>query len=111
MTEATIRALVERFVRAFAHWLENRTVEQHYSAEEGAKLLQVTERTFHNYVDLYETSGGKDGIGPRVVLSHKVVRYSSSSINRFLRARAIAAGQKPFEPVAAVEPEKLEVAI
>lgn len=89
MDETTVRRMIDRLVRAFVEWLGNRTVEQYYSADEAAQLLGVTERTFHNYADLWVTSAGKDGIGPKHVLSFKVVRYSATSINRFLRARAV----------------------
>lgn len=77
--------------REFAAYVRDRTVESHYSAERAAELLEVTVRTIWNYVDQYETSGGKAGLGPVVKLSHKVVRIPASSINRLLKSRLIAA--------------------
>lgn len=90
LADTTVRGMVDRLVRAFVDFLANRTVEQYYSAETAARLLDVTERTFHSYVDLYQTTNGKDGIGPKVVLSFKCVRYSATSINRFLASKRAA---------------------
>lgn len=80
-----------RIGRELEAWLRDRTVEPHYSAEGAAELLQVTKRTIWSYVDAGERSSGRDGIYPVVKLSHKVIRIPASSINRFLKARTIAA--------------------
>lgn len=77
-------------MRALLEWLRERTVEQHYSAETLAGLLEVTERTIWNYVDQGEATQGREGIYPVVKLSHKVVRIPASSAQRLLRAKTIA---------------------
>lgn len=73
-------------------------IEKQYTAAEVADLLGVTERTVWNYVERGETSRGKDGIYPVVKLSHKVVRLPASSVNRFLKARTVAAPQQEAIP-------------
>lgn len=83
------RGFVRHLVRALLTWLRERTVEQHYSVETLAGLLELTPRTVWNYVELYETSGGADGIGPVIKLSHKVVRIPASSASRLLKAKTI----------------------
>lgn len=83
------RGLVRHIMRSLLEWMRDRSVEQHYSAERLAALLEVAERTVWNYIELWETSGGKEGIGPVVKLSHKVVRIPASSANRLLRAKTI----------------------
>ena len=66
-------------------------VEKHYTAAEVADLLKVTERTVWNYVELGERTRGKDGIYPVVKLSFKVVRIPARAVNKFLKARTVAA--------------------
>lgn len=66
-------------------------VEKHYTAAEVAELLGVTERTVWNYVDLGERTSGKDGIYPVVKLSYKAVRIPARAVNKFLKARTVAA--------------------
>jgi hypothetical protein len=83
------RGFVRQLMRGLLDWLGDRTVEQHYSAETLAALLEVSVRTIWNYIEAWETSGGKEGIGPVVKLSHKVVRIPASSANRLLRSRTI----------------------
>lgn len=80
-----------RVSREVEEWLRDHTVEPHYSAEAAAAMLEVTVRTIWNYVDAGERSSGREGIYPVVKLSHKVVRIPASSINRFLKARTVAA--------------------
>jgi hypothetical protein len=119
LTEDTVQKMIERLARSFAEWLRGRTVEQLYSAESAAKLLEVTERTFHSYADLYERTGGKDGIGPKITLSFKTVRYRASSINRFLQARTMTAGKRLEEQreaaaireVEQTDPQRLEAVV
>jgi predicted transcriptional regulator len=67
-------------------------VEKHYTAAEVAQLLGVTERTVWNYVEEGKTTKGKSGIYPVVKLSHKVVRIPARSLNKFLKAHTVAAG-------------------
>lgn len=86
-----------RLTREVEAFLADRTVEPHYSAEQTAELLSVTVRTIWNYVDAGERTAGQDGIFPVVKLSHKVVRIPASSINRFLKARTIAAPAKQLQ--------------
>lgn len=103
MSDAPIlpdRGFVRHLVRALLEWLRSRSVEQHYSVETLAGLLEVTPRTVWNYVELWETSAGRDGIGPVVKLSHKVVRIPATSARRMLDAKTIslpAAGVKGDE--------------
>lgn len=66
-------------------------VEKHYTAADVAELLGVTQRTVWNYVELGETTQGKDGIYPVVKLSHKVVRIPARAVNKFLKARTVTA--------------------
>ena len=91
LTQEQIDLLTARLGTKREAWLRNATVEPHYSAEKTAELLEVTVRTVWNYVELYETSGGRDGIGPVVKISHKVVRIPASALNRFLQARTVDA--------------------
>lgn len=86
---ATATTADKGFVRQILRAVRDGSVEQHYSAATVAERLDVTERTVWNYVELYETSGGKEGIGPVVKVSHKVVRIPASAVNRFLRGRTI----------------------
>lgn len=94
LAESTLRTMVDRLVRSFSDYLRNRTVEQYYSAETAAKILDVTPRTFASYVALYEQTGGREGIGPKHVLSFKCVRYSATSINRFLEQRRMGSPEQ-----------------
>jgi predicted transcriptional regulator len=66
-------------------------IEKHYTAAEVATLLGVTERTVWNYVAQGERTQGKDGIFPIVKLSFKVVRIPARAVNKFLKARTVAA--------------------
>ena len=71
-------------------------VEKHYTAAEVAALLGVTERTVWNHVEAGKRSRGRDGIFPVVKLSHKVVRIPARAVNKFLKARTLAAaGAEP----------------
>lgn len=83
------RGFVRHVLRGLLDWLRDRTVEQHYSAESLAALLEVSPRTIWNYIAQWETSRGQDGIGPVVKLSHKVVRIPASSANRLLKSRTV----------------------
>ena len=83
------RGLVRHLVRALLDWLRSGTVEQHYSAETLAGLLEVTPRTIWRYVEEGEATQGREGIYPVVKLSRKVVRIPASSAQRLLRARTI----------------------
>lgn len=83
------RGMLRQALRILSNFLREGIVEQHYSAATLAERLEVTERTIWNYVEQYETSGGREGLGPVVKLSHKVVRIPASAVNRFLRARRI----------------------
>jgi DNA-binding Lrp family transcriptional regulator len=83
------RGMLRQVIRVLQGALRDGVVEQYYSAASLAERLEVTERTVWNYVELYETSGGKEGIGPVVKLSHKVVRIPASAANRFLKSRRI----------------------
>lgn len=97
-----LRKLAERVGRDVEAWLRDRTLEPHYDASQIATALGITERTVWKYVELYASSGGKDGIGPVVKLSHKVVRVPASVINRFLKSRTIEVSRPPAsEEVAA----------
>ena len=87
-----------RLAREIEAWLRDHTVEPHYTAEQAAELLGgCTVRTVWNHVKLWQTSGGKDGIGPIVKVSHKSVLIPASAINRWLASRTItvpAAGEE-----------------
>lgn len=85
---ARITARVGREVEAF---LRNGVVEQHYSAESLAELLEVTERTVWSYVDLYDSTAGREGLGPVVKLSHKTVRIPASAVRRLLASKTVNA--------------------
>lgn len=74
-------------------------VEKHYTALEVAGLLGVTERTVWNYVALGERTKGKDGIYPVVKLSYKVVRIPARAVNKFLKARTVAAPAMEAMPI------------
>lgn len=84
------RGFVRHVVRALLGWLRDSSVEQHYSAETLAALLEVTPRTIWNYVELGESTQGREGIYPVVKLSHKVVRIPASSAARLLKSRIVA---------------------
>ena len=86
-----LKRIVARLGAQLEAWLAEHTVEKHYSAASLADLLEVAERSVENYLELYETSGGREGIGPYVKISHKVKRVPASSVNRFLRAKTIDA--------------------
>lgn len=86
-----IARIVARLGKETEAWLRTRSVEQHYSADTLAEILEQSPRTVWTWLDLYETSGGRDGIGPYLKLSHKNVRIPASSVNRFLRAKTIDA--------------------
>jgi hypothetical protein len=90
-SDEQIQRIVSRLGKEAEAWLRDRSVEKHYSAESLAELLEVTERTVWNWLDRYEETAGKDGIGPFVKISHKVVRIPASSVNRWLRAKTIDA--------------------
>lgn len=90
-TDEQIDRITARLDKQTKAFLRDRTVEQHYSAEALAEILEVAERTVWNYIELYETSAGREGIGPVVKISHKVVRVPASAVNRFLRAKTIDA--------------------
>lgn len=92
-TPEQISKLTAIIGRDLAAWLSDRTVEPHYSAERAAELLEVSQRTIWNYVYQYDTTGGREGLGPVVKLSHKAVRIPASALNRFLRSRTISAAQ------------------
>jgi hypothetical protein len=86
-----ISKLTARLGREIEAWLRTGAVEQHYSAPALAEVLQVSERTIWVWIDLYESSSGKEGIGPVVKLSHKTVRIPASSVHRMLRSRTVDA--------------------
>jgi CRISPR/Cas system-associated endoribonuclease Cas2 len=50
-----------RICRELTAWLQNSTVEPHFSAAKTAELLDVTVRTIWNYVDAGERSEGREG--------------------------------------------------
>jgi hypothetical protein len=81
-----------RLAREFSAWLHDHSIEPHYTAEEAAERLgKITVRTIWNYVKLWQTTGGKDGIGPVVKISHKVVLIPASALKRWLDSRTITA--------------------
>lgn len=86
------RGLLRQVIRVLQAVLREGVLEQHYSAATLAERLELTERTVWNYVELYERTGGKEGIGPVVKISHKVVRIPASAVNAFLKTRRIEAG-------------------
>lgn len=91
MSPEQIAKVTTRLGRELTEWLRDHVVEQQYSIETTAELLEVTPRTVVNYVELGATTQGARGIYPVVKLSHKVVRIPASSINRMLKACTIAA--------------------
>jgi hypothetical protein len=90
-TPEQVAKISARLGREFEAWLRDHTVEPHYSAERVAELLEVSERTVWSYVEEYEMTEGKAGLGPVVKLSHKVVRIPGSAVNRLLAARSVQA--------------------
>lgn len=72
-------------------FLRERTVEQHYSADALAELIEVSPRTVWSWIERYEASAGKEGLGPVVKLSHKNVRIPASAVNRMLAAHTVDA--------------------
>lgn len=100
LSQEQLRRLAARIGRDLEAWLESHTVEPHYSVDTLALALEVTDRTVWKYIELYETTAGKDGIGPVVKLSHKVVRIPASAVRRFLKSRTIEA-QAPATEAAA----------
>lgn len=101
LTPDQVAKVAKRLGVELEDWLRDHTVEPHYSAERAAELLEVSERTIWNYVDTWASSGGKEGIGPVVKLSHKVVRIPASALNRFLASRTIAVPARQDERSAA----------
>lgn len=88
---ARVSARLARDVEAF---LRERTVETHYTAEQAAELLGgCTVRTVWNHVKAWQTSDGREGIGPVVKVSHKSVLIPASAINRWLASRTVANGR------------------
>lgn len=88
MNDEAERRITRRLIEEFETWLKERQVEPHYSVERVAELLEVTERTVHNYIELGERTAGAEGIWPTIKLSHKVLRIPASAVNRFIRARS-----------------------
>lgn len=98
-----IAKLTARLGRDIEGWLRDRTVEKHYSVDALAELLDVAPRTVWSWIDAYETSGGKQGLGPTVKLSHKCVRIPASAVNAMLKRHTIdaAALSRPNQEEAA----------
>lgn len=90
-TDEHIDRITARLGQQTKAFLRDRSVEQHYSVEALAEILEVAPRSVANYIELYEISGGREGIGPVVKISHKVMRIPASAVNRFLRAKTIDA--------------------
>ena len=68
------------------------TVEAHYTAAQAAALLGgVSVKTIRNRVKAWQSSGGREGIGPVVRVSHKCVLIPAGAINRWLASRTIEA--------------------
>lgn len=92
LTDEQIAKVTARLGRDVESFLRERTVEKHYSADSLAELVEVSPRTVWTWIERYESSGGKEGLGPVVKLSHKNVRIPASAINRMLTAHTIDAG-------------------
>lgn len=90
-TDEQIARIVARLGKETEAWLRTRSVEQHYSVETLTEILEQSPRTVWGWLELYETSGGREGIGPYLKLSHKNVRIPASSVNRFLAGKRIDA--------------------
>ena len=90
-TPEQITRISARIGRDIEGWLKDCTVEPHYSAERVAALLEVSERTVWSHIETYELTGGKEGLGPFVKLSHKCVRIPASAVNRLLKACTVDA--------------------
>lgn len=90
-TDEQIERIGARISKQAKAFLRDRSVEQHYSVEALAEILGVAARTVWNYVETYEQTAGREGIGPVVKISHKVVRIPASAVNRFLKAKTIDA--------------------
>lgn len=84
-----LTALTKAVSRDVLRVIEAGTAEQLFSAEQLAALWDVEVRSIANYAKLYEESGGREGLGPKVFLSHKAVRYRASDVNRFIAARTL----------------------
>jgi len=92
--EDEIQRLQTRLVRVVDSALRGQVVENHYSVESVAKMLEVSERTVWERIAQFERSGGKEGLGPIVKLSHKVVRIPASSVNRLLESHRVQPGKE-----------------
>ncbi len=90
LSPEAIAKVSARISREVEEWLRDHSVEPHYSVERLAELLEVSERTIENYIELGVSSSGRDGIFPVRRLSFKTMRIPASSVNRFLKACTIA---------------------
>lgn len=97
LTPEQLAKVSAKIGREVEEWLRDRTVEPHYSVESLAELLEVSQRTIENYIELGATTSGREGIFPVRKFSFKTMRIPASSVNRFLNACTIAA------PAAATE--------
>ncbi len=97
-TDEQMVRISARLGRELDAWLRDRNVEPHYSVGTLAELLEVSERAVWGYVEDYERSGGREGIGPFVKISHKVVRVPASAVRRFLAAKTIDASALSASP-------------
>ncbi len=91
LTTEQITKLTARLGRDVEAYLRDRMVEKHYSADALAELIEVSARTVWSWIEKYETSAGREGLGPVVKLSHKNVRIPASSVNRMLKAHTVDA--------------------
>lgn len=87
--------------REVEDWLRDQTVEPHYSVEKVAELLMLTPRQIERYIELGNTTNGREGIHPVCKLSFKTMRIPSSSVNRFLQRCTIATAAPSTEEVPA----------
>lgn len=69
------------------------------SADEAARLVGVSRRTITRQIDIFLQSKGKDGIGPKYVISHNVVRVPRASVARWLDRSRRVGDAPPREPV------------
>lgn len=92
-TDSQLERISRQLAGELDRWMRTHTLEPHYTVETVAELLQVKRRTVWNYLLKYEQSAGREGLGPFIKLSHKVVRIPASAVQRLLKAKTVDAAE------------------
>lgn len=66
-----------------------RQVEEQLSPEVVAERLGVNVSTVWRWVKLWNTSEGKEGLGPVRKLGRRITRIPASAVNKFLEQRTV----------------------